>query len=202
MSAQQIDFIGLTQPSRFPPNLLPDYCTETCETDKLCIPCQKPDISQILSVSINISLSSTKVICTPCGKKLVIEAVKHLKIMYIAAEPCETVHTAHFCLPLCMFILLKDPHREVTDICTVVEYVSIKQLDCRCVAVSALILACAILKPCCPSDPCEPCCDNHEHHHCPDLHTTCGTPPYKTELCTVCHSEKKYSPSYTCGTEY
>lgn len=68
--------------------------------------------------------------------------------MYTAADSCQSVHTAQFALPICIFTLLKDSCHNVEDVCTAIEYVSIHQVDYRCVFVSTLILFCPKFKTC------------------------------------------------------
>lgn len=146
MKNEFIEICGVTPSCDFP-QCEPDYpCTEICETDKLCIPCKKPDIKEILQVWVSISVCSTKTICTPVGKKLVINGIKHVKIMYTANRPCQNVHCAHFEVPFCSFILLKHWCYKIIDICTAIEHVCVHQLNSRCFSLSTIIFICPIFK--------------------------------------------------------
>ncbi len=195
--SNEVEIIGITPPSLFPPNPPLEFCIETCKTDRLFIPNKKPDILYVLSVSVTISLSNFKIIPTPVGKKLIIEAVKNIKVMYTAAEHCQSVHTAHFKIPFCMFVLFEKAHHEVTDICIAVEYISINKLDCRCLLISTLIFACPILKSC-HNCQCESSCDQPVDCCCQELLDPCETSSCQTDLCTV----KTYSPLSDCSTIY
>ena len=96
------------------------------------IPEQKPDIEDIVSVSSCIELISQRVIKTPTvsdavqngvlvpgekipnsectnltGRKLIIEGLLKQKIVYTAAVPEQTLHSAHFEIPFSVFIIVK-----------------------------------------------------------------------------------------------
>lgn len=141
-----IEIWGVTPASSFPKCSSHCPSNQICETDKLCIPRQKPPMECILQVSVNLSLCSHKIICTPIGKKLVIEGVKHIKIIYVAEKSCQSVHCAHFDVPFYMFILLKDIPYEVIDVCTAIEDIQVHQLDCRCFSLSTIIFGCPKFK--------------------------------------------------------
>lgn len=91
----------------------------------LCIPDQKPDIEQLISINVCVDIISQKVIRTPVvtdgtteyarpnqegimttGRKLVIEGVLRQKVMYTAANPEQSVHAAHFDVPFSAFMIL------------------------------------------------------------------------------------------------
>ncbi|MCT4508397.1 MAG: DUF3794 domain-containing protein [Tepidibacter sp.] len=149
-----IQITGVTPYDHFPNCLKNHPCSQICETDRFFIPKQKPNIHNILQVIADVSVCSFKVICTPLGKKLVIDGTKHIKILYVADDPCQNVHSAHFDIPFCMFILLKDIDCEVIDVFTGIEHISICQLDCRSFTLSMIIFACPIFE------------DKDKHKHC------------------------------------
>ena len=93
----------------------------------LCIPHQKPDVEQLLSVNSVIKIFSQRVVNTPVlitgtppvaepvenaegtmltGKKLVVEGLLRQKIVYTAAVENQAVHAAHFDVPFSAFIIL------------------------------------------------------------------------------------------------
>lgn len=92
----------------------PQYFTETNIYEVVCIPEQKPDIEQLISVMAEIEVVSTKIIHTPGGTsdrqegitspegqhltgcKLSVELLIRQKIKYVADEPTQSVHAAHF----------------------------------------------------------------------------------------------------------
>lgn len=84
--------------------------------EMLCIPSQKPDMEQILSVYAKIEITQTAVIETSAGisyegqvltgKKLLVEGKIHQKIQYVADDPVQSVHAAHFTIPFSSYIVL------------------------------------------------------------------------------------------------
>lgn len=87
----------------------------------LCIPCPKPDIEQLISISAVVEILSQRVIRTPgeyglpltneectdiTGRKLIIEGVLRQKIVYAAAVKEQSVHSVHFDVPFSAFIVL------------------------------------------------------------------------------------------------
>jgi len=98
--------------------------TELSIPELLSIPCQKPDIESINKVFVAVKILSKRVIETPValkadgtlqenlegtkltGRKLIVEGLLRQKIVYIAAVPTQTVHSAHFDVPFSAFIIL------------------------------------------------------------------------------------------------
>jgi hypothetical protein len=185
-----IEITGITPITSFPkcPPYFPS--NQICETDILCVPLQKPKMESILQVKVNISVCSHKVICTPVGKKLVIDGIKHITIIYVADVPCQSVHSAHFNIPFCMFVLLNELDCKVVDVSTVIEDIKINQLDCRCFSLSVIIFACPKLKnecdycghekPICKKRCIDDCEGNCFEHRCKD-YDDCTNNCYESE---------------------
>lgn len=84
----------------------PKYFTQISIPETLVIPEPKPDMEQLLSVMVDPVIESVKLIDTPValsnegqylsGCKLVIELRLREKIKYVADEPTQTVHAAHY----------------------------------------------------------------------------------------------------------
>lgn len=84
--------------------------------ENLEIPSAKPDIEQIVSVNVGIKIKNTYVINTPVGfsregqnltgHKLVVEGLLIQKVEYVADEPTQSVHAAHFEVPFSTYIVL------------------------------------------------------------------------------------------------
>lgn len=82
------------------------------------IPIQKPDIEQLLTTLVDVEITNTKVIKTMVGislegqkltgYKLIVEGILNQKIEYIADEPQQSVHAAHFRVPFSTFIVLPE----------------------------------------------------------------------------------------------
>ncbi|TYQ18280.1 UNVERIFIED_CONTAM: uncharacterized protein DUF3794 [Acetivibrio alkalicellulosi] len=116
-----IDIIGLCNPSNITEviNNYP-YWKQMYISEKLTIPSNKPDIEQINSVDISVSIIRKKVIKTPTipipniegkllsGRKLIIEGQLCQKIVYTADIPDQPVHSVHFYVPFSSFIVVPE----------------------------------------------------------------------------------------------
>lgn len=84
----------------------PKYFTQVSVEEILTIPRPKPDMEQLLSVTVDTVVESVRLIETPMalsnegqflsGCKLVIELRLKEKVKYVADEPTQTVHAAHY----------------------------------------------------------------------------------------------------------
>jgi hypothetical protein len=80
------------------------------------IPEQKPDMEQLVSIVESIDILSTKVVNTGVGtsqegqiltgKKLIVEVLVKQKVTYVADEPTQSVHAAHFEKPYSIFVVV------------------------------------------------------------------------------------------------
>lgn len=146
MSSKFVDVSGITPSSQFP-KCPPNYpFTQFCETDKLYIPRPNPNICDVLEVCVNVVICSSKVICTPVGRKVVIEGKKQIKVTFVADDPCQSVHCAHFEIPFCSLILLGHSKDEVIQVCSAIEDISVRCLDSRCLTVTTIIFICPVFK--------------------------------------------------------
>jgi spore morphogenesis protein SipL len=95
--------------------------TEIFIPEILCIPPQKPDIEQIISVKVKTDIISQRVVQTPkfllptdeneegtklTGRKLIIEGVLRQTFIYTANRKEQSVHAAHFDIPFSVFIMI------------------------------------------------------------------------------------------------
>lgn len=90
--------------------------------ETLDIPTAKPDIEQIIKVKSEINITSTKVIKTPVsvsideqrltGWKVIVEGELKQTVQYVADEPTQSVHGAHFDVPFSIFIVLPPDYEE------------------------------------------------------------------------------------------
>jgi len=160
MGNQPIEISGITPISHFPKCPPHHPCTEFCESDKLCIPSQKITLGSIRQVCLNVCINSFKIICTPAGRKLVIDGKKQIKVFFVPDGPHHCVHSADFEIPFCTFVLLNNIPDEVVQICSVVEDISVKCLDCRYFIVTSIIFVCPVFKK------------DHQLCPCPHDHNT------------------------------
>jgi hypothetical protein len=105
-----VEGIGVAKFEDLP--ISPSYFTQISIPEVVCLPEQKPDIEQLISVMADIEIVSTRIIVTPggdvqggiisnegqklTGRKLSVEILIKQKIKYVADEPTQSVHAAHF----------------------------------------------------------------------------------------------------------
>lgn len=109
-----------------------DKWVEFLVPDTVDIPDEKPEIEEVVSIHSCIEIISQRVIKTPIvtgyttstgevvagenvsnsectkltGRKLIIEGILKQKIIYIAAVPEQTLHSASFIIPFSVFIIV------------------------------------------------------------------------------------------------
>jgi len=99
-----IEIIGATDPSEFPVITCVNPNTQYIVEEKLIIPEVKPDVEQINSVMIEAKITDFRAIVTPVGLKVIINGIVKQKIIYTAANPVQSVHSAHYQKSFCTFI--------------------------------------------------------------------------------------------------
>ncbi len=92
------------------------YFKEELITELLTIPPQKPEMERILDILVWPEIVNVKLVDTQVGKsvegqflsgaKLVVEVNFKEKVTYVACEPCQSVHAAHFETLKSMFVIL------------------------------------------------------------------------------------------------
>jgi hypothetical protein len=119
---------------------------ETPVQGNLVIPSVKPDMEEIVRVIAEVVIITTKVIRTPInltgssegqilpGWKLVVEGELTQKIEYVADEPTQSVHAAHFNVPFRTYIVLPENFCEPSAVNVVgyIEDIYIQQIDKCC----------------------------------------------------------------------
>lgn len=123
-----IDVIGLCIPANTTEVIkATPYWKQMHISESLQIPEEKPDIEQINSVDVSVSILRKQVILTPrsyndsgitpvpqpnlegrllSGRKLIIEGQLCQKVVYTALESTQPVHSAHFYVPFSSFIVV------------------------------------------------------------------------------------------------
>lgn len=117
-----------------------------------CIPCQKPDVEQILKVIVEAVITSSRPIKTPVGTslegqnltgwKLIVEGQIKEKVQYVADLPDQPSHAAHFIFPFSTFVVLPEDFVIGTPVTVTpfIEDVYVEQLDNRCMFKNTTIL--------------------------------------------------------------
>lgn len=99
-----VNIVGIDDPSSFPVITTANPNTQYNVQEVVTIPAEKPDAEQIDTVLVHPVITGAKVIITPVGLKTVIDGNLMQKIIYTAAEPEQSVHSAEYLLPFCTFI--------------------------------------------------------------------------------------------------
>ena len=111
--------------------------------EDLEIPSVKPDIEQIVRVIAEVVITDKYIIKTPVatsdegqiltGWKLIVEGELRQKIEYVADEPTQSVHAAHFAVPFSTFIVLPENFSEncIVNVVPYIEDIYVQQLDKR-----------------------------------------------------------------------
>lgn len=122
-----------------------------------CVPCQKPNIEQIVKVYGKTEILRYEIVKTPIGvslegqkvtgyKLLVCGDIKY-KIQYVADEATQSVHTFHQCMPFCGYIVLPEKFNKDSYInpVSLIEDISVEQIDERCVYANITLLLIAYI---------------------------------------------------------
>lgn len=113
---------------------------------KFVIPKQKLDIEDINSLLIESKITSCKMIETPMGKKVVINGLIFIKILYTAKNATQSVHTVHFKIPFCTFLTCfsMEENDAKIDLCkkihSFIEYVQVNKISQQRVEIQILLL--------------------------------------------------------------
>ena len=94
------------------------YFKEEIICKVLSIPPQKPDMERLLDFMVDAEVVNINLIETPkgrsqenqylSGQKLVVEVIIKEKVMYVALEPRQSAHAAHYETLISMFVILPD----------------------------------------------------------------------------------------------
>jgi uncharacterized repeat protein (TIGR01451 family) len=118
----------------------------------LQIPVQKPDAEDVLQIILDVSINTTTLIKTPVGEsyegqiltgwKLIIEGKLNSKVKYVADEPTQSVHVAHYETPFSTFLVLPWEYEKCMkiNVNAIIEDVFIKLLDERTFFINVTLL--------------------------------------------------------------
>ncbi len=113
-------------------NIIPEkvkYFKEEAISERLVIPSQKPDIERILNVLVSAEVEDVNLVDTEVGMsnegqnltgyKLVVELKLKEKVIYVADEDCQSVHSAHYESMKSIFVILPKEYNG-EDVCDLV----------------------------------------------------------------------------------
>ena len=99
-----VEIIGTTNPSCYPIITPANPNAQFIVEEKVLIPDAKPDVEQVSSVIIEAQITSSRAIITPIGLKVIVDGMIKQKLIYTAANPVQSVHTANYQETFCTFI--------------------------------------------------------------------------------------------------
>lgn len=138
---------GITDLECYPPASCTKYCKQCIQNDFLSIPDEKPDVESINEIKVNICVEEFEVFKTILGPKLLLSGMKKVKILYTANNCQQSLHSAHWCIPFCEFVLLKNLNYDkcfnaINQVFIGVENVCMKYFNRRAIDISLLFIIC------------------------------------------------------------
>lgn len=114
--------------------------TQISENDTLCLSNINCCIKKITKISVDISISSYKIIPTPIGKSLVLDAIKYITITYVDKHYNSLICTT-FEVPFCFFISMNEICEKFKYICISIENIFVTVLNEHSFSISMVIFA-------------------------------------------------------------
>lgn len=126
----------------------------------LYLPCQKPNIEDINDIKASVKIKKSNVIKTCIGKssegqilsgyKLIVHGDIDQIIEYVADEPTQSVHSAHYSAPFSSYIVLPNDFilGSKVDVEGIVEEIYYNKIDERCFFKNVLLLVVAKITCC------------------------------------------------------
>lgn len=130
----------------------PHCCVENCRQNiqqvSLCIPCQKPEMQSIDEIKITLCIENFKFLDTILGRKVFINGAIKIRVIYTSKTKEQSLHSAHWEIGFCDFILLQNPHYNECDICLsnffiALENVCVNYCDEKNIKLSLFYIICA-----------------------------------------------------------
>lgn len=148
-SMENISITGITPLDYYPCYKDIIQTKQNMQNIDVFIPCEKPDIESIEEVKVNICIVKCKTIDTILGKKIILNGIIKIKIIYTANNCEQSLHSAHWDIPFCDFILLDNicncDDLNNLDLFAGLEDVCINNNDFRYINLSVLYIICASL---------------------------------------------------------
>jgi len=121
-----------------------DSFKQTTIDINLCTPEQKPDIEQVVKVSIKTNIDKSTIVKTPVGIseegqeitgfKILLMGEFIVKIAYVANVESQSMHSFHVIVPFCEYIVMPKDFSPLSVVTpeVYVEDIYVRQLNCRC----------------------------------------------------------------------
>ncbi|MGL4911409.1 MAG: hypothetical protein ACRC3Y_03160 [Romboutsia sp.] len=160
-----INIVGITPLDHYPNSGSIRCHKQNISNLNLSIPCQKPDIEYINEVNVKLCIDGYKIINTILGPKLVANLSISVNIIYIAQNLLQTVHSSHWSMDTCDFMLLEDIRPKSINICadslfSGIEDISVINVNDKSLCVSVIYILCF--------------CDNNDNQQINYIYKDCG----------------------------
>lgn len=93
-----------------------DNSKQNVKSVNISIPSQKPDMESVNDVKVSLQLKDFKLINTILGPKVLVNIVSKIKVIYTAKNLEQSLHSAHWDISFCDFILLNNHCYDTCDI--------------------------------------------------------------------------------------
>ncbi|MFR3499555.1 MAG: SPOCS domain-containing protein [Paraclostridium bifermentans] len=148
-----ITLTGITPLENYPDCCSNKNCKQNIQQLSLSIPCQKPEMESINDIKITLCIKAFKILNTILGRKVLINGVSKVKAIYTAKNKEQSLHSAHWDIDFCDFILLEDICYDDCNIslCNFfigLENICINSCDERNISLSLLYIICANFNNC------------------------------------------------------
>lgn len=142
-----ITITGITNLDHYPDNCLVKNCKQNITSISLCVPCQKPDMESINDIKISFCINSYKLLNTILGPKVVLNITAKIKVIYTAKNLEQSLHSAHWDIDFCDFILLENFSYNDCNLCSSslfigLEDVCVLNCDERSLELSLIYIIC------------------------------------------------------------
>lgn len=190
-----ISITGITPLDYYPSKKCIINCKQNIYTVDVCIPCKKPDVEDIEEIKATMCTTKCKLIDTILGPKIVFNGITNIKVIYTANNDEQSLHSAHWNIPFCDFILIdnmcnKEFNMNSLNLFIGIEDICINCYDERYINLSIIFIACLTLNK--PQDNCH--CSKCSKDNCPEDKWDNN---YKDSNC-----EKGNSNTYYCKVEH
>ena len=169
-----ISITGITSLDKYPNSKCEKYYKQCLDDIMLCIPDEKPDIECINEVNAKICIEDYSVLNTILGPKLFITGKKNIKIIYTADNCQQSLHSAHWSIPFCEFVLLKglcyDECKDIIESIFIgLENICVRHFEKNIIDISLLFIICPKLYNFSYCQDCRNYCNNNPNKYYQDI---------------------------------
>lgn len=142
-----VSIVGITPLDYYKDKCSIKNCKQNIKSIELCVPCKKPDMESVNEIKVSFCVNGYKTLNTILGLKLLIDITCNIKVIYTALNEEQSLHSAHWSINFCDFILLKNICHDKFNICDSnifigLEDVYVSNFDDRSIDLSLLYIIC------------------------------------------------------------